>query len=95
MKVLRAEGIQCLTISLLGDTLQDENTKPGLVSAEMWQRQRTWLSLIEQHVADPYPTGESRSEATWQTILANVSSAGHLAQSDVQGLGFDLWSRIP
>jgi hypothetical protein len=95
MKVLRAKGIQCLTISLLGDTLQDENANPGSVSAEMWQRLRTWLSLIEQHVADPYPTGESRSEATWRTILANVSSAGHLAQSDVEGLGFDLWSRIP
>ena len=75
--------------------LQDENARPGSVSTEMWQRLRTWLSLIEQHVADPYSTGESRSEATWRTILANASSAGHLAQSDVQGLGFDAWSRIP
>jgi hypothetical protein len=93
MKVLHATGIQCLTISLLGDMLQDENAKSGSVSAEMWQRLRTWLSLIERHVADRYPTGESRLEATWRTILANVSSAGHLAQSDVQGLGFDVWSR--
>lgn len=93
MKVLHAEGIQCLTISLLGDMLQDEHAKPGSVSAGMWQRLRTWLSLVEQHVGDRYPTGESRSEATWRTIVANVSSAGHLAQSDVQGLGFDVWSR--
>ena len=65
------------------------------VSAEVWQRLRTLLSLIEQHVADLYPIGESRSEATWRTILANVSSAGYLPQSDVRGLGFDLWSRMP
>ena len=94
-KVLHTQGIQCFTISTNGDVVQDGKARPGSVSQEMWKRLRTWLSLVQEHVADPYHTGESRSEATWRTVVANVSSDGHLAQEEVQGLGFHIWSRLP
>lgn len=45
-------------------------------------------------MADPYPTGEPRPEVAWRTIVTNVSLVGHLAQSNIQGLGFSAWSHL-
>ncbi len=102
--VLHAWGIQCFTISALGRQLEisahprvgeDQDVRPGSVSQKMWSRLREWLTLLKAHIPEPYPTGEPRSEVTWRTIVTNASSTGHVAQSDVQGLGFAVWLRSP
>ena len=42
-----------------------------------------WLELVVAHISDPYPTGESRLEALWRTLVTNRASNMQVAERNM------------
>ena len=80
--VLTLKGLTHSQITFIGQDAFD------ISSDAVWH----WLTLINDHVQDPYPTGQSRLESLWRTLVTNRTSSFQLATPDLFVYALSDWA---